>query len=282
MEEGSFEGVGGLRIFTRAWHPNKGSPRAVVVISHGFNSHSGHYLWVGEQLSAHGFAVHALDHRGRGLSEGERFYVNQADDYIADLATFIRLSKSYHSGLPVFLLGHSAGGVISCLYALEHQDEIDGMIIESFAHELPAPDFALRVLKGLSYLIPHTPVLKLDNTSFSRDPKVVEALQNDPLIANETQPTQTVATLVRADERLKTGFATITLPIFILHGTEDRVTKPSGSQHFYEQAGSTDKRLKLYEGHYHDLLNDIDKEQVLADIQAWMDTRIPLAREVAS
>jgi acylglycerol lipase len=277
MDEGSFVGVGGLKIFTRSWHPAEGLPRAVVVIVHGFNSHSGHYLWVGEQFAKNGLAAHALDLRGRGQSDGERYYVDNAEDYIKDVATFVRLVKSYHPGLPVFLLGHSAGGVISCVYTLDHQAEINGLICESFAHELPAPDFALAVLKGLSHIAPHAHVLKLENAGFSRDPKVVEALNNDPLIANEVQPTQTIATMVRADERLKQEFSKITLPVFILHGTLDRVTKPSGSQHFYEMAGSTDKTLKLYEGHFHDLLNDIDKEVVMADIQKWIDKRIPAA-----
>jgi acylglycerol lipase len=247
------------------------------VIVHGFNSHSGHYQWVGQQFAENGLAVHALDLRGRGRSAGDRFHVDKAQDYIDDVATLVSMAKAHHPGLPVFLLGHSAGGVISCVYTLDHQAELAGLICESFAHELPAPDFAIAVLKGLSYIAPNVHVLKLDNNGFSRDAKVVESLFNDPLIANEVQPTQTVATMVRADERLKKEFDRITLPLFILHGTLDTVTKPSGSQHFYDAAGSTDKTLKLYEGHYHDLLNDIDKEIVLADIQHWIDARIPAA-----
>ena len=89
------------------------------------------------------------------------------------------------------------------------------------------------------------------------------------------QPTQTVAELVRADERLKREFPPITLPVLILHGTADKVTKPSGSQLFFDTAGSPDKTLKLYDGHVHDLLNDLGKETVMADIQGWIDARIP-------
>lgn len=275
MKNDGFQGVGGLNIFTRAWRPEGKPPRAVVVIAHGFNSHSGHYIWVAEQLVAQGFSVHALDHRGRGKSDGERFYVEQASDYVDDLATFINLVKAREPGLPVFLLGHSAGGVISCTYALEHQSEIAGLICESFAFRVPAPDFVLAVIKGLSHLAPHAHVLKLPNEGFSRDPKVVQALDEDPLIAHEVQPTRTVAAMVRADERLEKEFHLITLPVFILHGTEDKVTKPSGSQTFFDKTGSKDKALKLYEGYAHDLLNDIGKEVVLADIVAWIDARLP-------
>jgi len=160
------------------------------------------------------------------------------------------------------------------LYALDHQAEISGLICESFAHEVPAPDFALSVLKGLSHLAPHTHVLKLKNEDFSRDPKIVEAMNKDPLIANESQPTQTVAEMVRADERLKKEFALIKLPVLILHGTKDKATKPSGSQRFYDNTGSGDKTLKLYEGYFHDLLNDTGKEVVMGDIGKWLSGHI--------
>ena len=276
MNTSTFEGVGGLKIFFRSWRPEQGA-RGVVVIAHGFNSHGGHYEWVGEQLVASGYAVYALDHRGRGKSDGERFFIEKVGEYVNDLASFVQLAKSREPGLPVFLLGHSAGGVISCVYTLEHQAELAGLICESFAFQVYAPDFGLAVLKGISHLAPHAHVLKLPNQFFSRDPKVVEAMNEDPLIAHEVQPTLTVAELVRADERLKKEFPLIKLPLLILHGTDDRVTKPGGSQLFYDNAGSPDKTLKLYEGHYHDLLNDIGKEQVLADIQHWLNERIPAA-----
>jgi alpha-beta hydrolase superfamily lysophospholipase len=229
---------------------------------------------VAEQLMANGLSAYAVDLRGRGKSDGERFYVEKFGDYVSDVANLISLVKSREPGVPVFLLGHSAGGVVSCLYALEHQTEISGLICESFAYQVPAPDFALAVLKGLSHVWPHAHVLKLKNEDFSRDSSLVETMNNDPLIAHEVQPTQTVAEMVRADERLKREFPLITLPVFILHGTRDKAAKPSGSQSFYDTAGSTDKTLKLYEGHFHDLLNDVGKEMVMADIKNWIAARI--------
>jgi alpha-beta hydrolase superfamily lysophospholipase len=276
MTEGSFEGVEGVKIFTREWQPAN-DPRGVVVISHGLNAHSGLYEWAAQQFTANGLAVYALDHRGRGRSEGERFFVKRFADWTNDLATFIDLVKAREAGLPVFLLGHSAGGVIACGYALAHQDEITGLICEDFAYQVPAPEIALAIIKGVSYVAPHAPVLKLKNEDFSRDPEVVAALNADPLIANESQPSETVAELVRLDQLLKKSFPEITLPLLILHGTADKVTKPSGSKEFYERAGSSDKTLKLYEGHYHDLLADIGKQQVMADIQAWIDAHLDRA-----
>lgn len=280
LSEGSFEGAGGLNIFTRSWRP-EGDVRGVVVIVHGFNSHSGQYLWVGEQLAAEALAVYALDLRGRGRSDGERFYVQKIEDYVDDVTTLVRAAKSENPGVPVFVLGHSAGGVVSCVYTLDHQDEIDGLVCESFAYELPVPDLLLSFLKGLSHITPHTHVFSLKNRDFSRDASVVESMNNDPLIKGESQPAQTAAVMVNADARLREEFPRIKIPVLILHGTEDKATKPSGSRHFYEQAGSADKTLKLYEGHYHDLLNDIDKEVVMADIKGWIGARLPATQPEA-
>ena len=272
--EEMFDGVGGLKIFLRSWRP-EGKPRAVIVICHGVNSHGGQYIWTAEQFVSAGFAVYALDLRGRGKSEGERFYVENVAEYVSDVAGTVKIAKSRHPGLPVFLLGHSAGGVVSSVYCLENQSELAGFICESFAFQVPAPSFVLAAVKGLSHVAPRLPALKLKNEDFSRDPKAVEALNNDPLTAHEAQPAITVAALVRADERLREEFPLITLPVLIMHGTEDKATICHGSEFFYKTAGSRDKTLKLYEGHYHDLLNDFGKEGVIADITAWIDKRLP-------
>jgi alpha-beta hydrolase superfamily lysophospholipase len=117
-------------------------------------------------------------------------------------------------------------------------------------------------------------VLKLKNEDFSRDPQVVAEMNADPLIADESQPTLTVAAMVRADERLEREFPKIQIPVLIIHGTADKATKPAGSQQFFDNAGSTDKTLKLYEDHYHDLLNDTGREEVIGDIKGWIEARI--------
>jgi alpha-beta hydrolase superfamily lysophospholipase len=222
-------------------------------------------------------AVYAIDLRGRGKSDGERFYVETFDDYVSDVSNAVALVKSSEPGVPVYLLGHSAGGVVACLFALDHQAELAGLVCESFAHQLPAPDFALAVFKGLSHVAPHAHILHLKNEDFSRDPEAVAAMNADPLIAHETQPTRTLAAMVRADERLKKEFPLMTLPVLILHGAADKATRPSGSQFFYDTAGSKDKTLKLYEGHVHDLLNDLGKDAVMADIKAWIGARLSYA-----
>ncbi|WP_324805895.1 alpha/beta hydrolase [Sphingomonas sp. LY29] len=272
------DGQGGLRIFTRHWRPaGDAVPRAAIVLCHGVNSHGGQYLWPAGEFSRAGFAVTALDLRGRGRSDGERYYIDSIDDYVADVALAIDHAKAQDPGVPVFLLGHSAGGVTSVTYALDHQDQIAGLICESFAFRVFAPDFALKLLEGASHVLPHAHVLKLKNEDFSRDPDWVAALNADEYTQNESQPVATVAAFARAGERFEREFGRITLPLLILHGTADKATRPDGSQQFFDEAGSADKTLKLYDGHAHDLLNDLDRERVMADILGWIDAHLPTA-----
>src|SRR5688572_9923863 len=271
LKEETFTGRGGTRIFMRSWRP--AAPKGVVVICHGVNSHSGQYLWTGEQLAAAGFAVYAYDHRGRGKSEGPRFYIDDIADYTEDLGTLINLAKSREPGLKVFLLGHSAGGVVGCTWTLDHQKEIAGFICESFAYKVPAPAPVLALVRLFGKIAPKLPVLKLHMKDFTRDPAALATLEADPLCKGEIQPARTVAALLKATDRMKAEFGTLKLPLLIMHGTNDKATMPAGSREFHAAAGSADKTLKLYEGHFHDLLNDLGKEQVLADIVAWMDAR---------
>jgi acylglycerol lipase len=279
MSEEKFEGARGLNIFVRSWRPN-GKARGIMILIHGFNAHSGYMKWPGEQFAADGFAVHALDLRGRGQSEGERFYVEEFSDYLEDVDKLVTIAKARNPGLPVYVLGHSAGGVIASSYVFEHQDEIAGLICESFAFDVGLPNAVSLILKGISHLTPHLHVFALKNADFSRDPQAVERMNNDPLIAKESQPAETAAEMLKAADRLKENMPRFTAPVLIIHGTADKATRPAGSQYFYDTAASTDKTLKLYEGHFHDLLNDTDKEVVMANVKDWINERLPAAAGV--
>jgi acylglycerol lipase len=277
MKDEIFESkVDGTKIYVRSWRP-AGPARGVVVISHGFKAHGGLYGWVAEQLVARGLTVYALDHRGHGNSGGDRYEATHIAEFVADLDQLVDLARARDLGRPLFLLGHSAGGVIGCVYALEHQAKLTGFICESFALGVFTPELALALLKGLSHVAPHLHVLDLKNKLFSRDRAVVAALDADPLIPQMNYPTQTVAALVRATEQVKSAFARITLPVLIMHGVADEVTEPAGSQRFYAETGATDKTLKLYDDYVHDLLADTGKEVPMADITRWIEDRLTVA-----
>jgi len=281
MKESSFKTADGLNIFTRSWKP-EGTPRAVIALVHGFNAHSGYMIWAGEQFAAHGLAAYALDLRGRGRSDGERFFIEKFSDYTGDVDQLVEIARAENPGLPVYVLGHSAGGVIASTYVFEHQDKIAGLICESFALDVGIPDVAALLIKGISHLSPHLHIFTLKNEIFSRDPEAVAAMNADPLIKGESQPAETSAELIKAAEALKENMKHFQRPVLIIHGTADKATRYQGSQLFYDNAGSTDKTLKLYEGHYHDLLNDLGKEGVMADIQSWLDARLPAEQESAA
>jgi acylglycerol lipase len=269
----------GTKLHVRTWLP-VGVPRAVVVLVHGLKAHSGLYEWPATHLANAGFAVYALDLRGHGKSGGDRLYAASMSEYIDDVRAVVKLAKMSQTA-PIFMLGHSAGGVIACAYALEDQRDLAGLICESFALEVPASRVTLSLLKGIARIAPHLGVFKLKNEDFSRDPAFVERMKNDPLIPSAGYPAQTIAELARADERLHTELARITIPVLVVHGTEDHVTKPSGSKLFGKIAGSQDKTLSLYQGHFHDLLNDVGKERVFGDMLDWLNAHLIVpAREL--
>lgn len=262
----------GQSIFYRNWKTHH--PNGIVLIVHGLNSHSGYYQNFAQQLTENNFEVYAADLRGRGHSDGERYYIADYRDIIADINQLSIIVKTEYPTLPIFLFGHSAGGVFASVYAIRYQYKLQGLISESFAFQIPAPDFALAFIKWMSRIIPHAQLVKLKNEDFSRDKFMVGTMNKDPLLANEKQPAKTMQQLLLAAEYLKKEMAEIKLPLLVLHGTSDKATKPGGSKYFVEHASSVDKQLKLYEGHFHDLLNDHDNAIVVSDIISWLNQRV--------
>ena len=265
----------GLKIFFRSWRPPTTHAESVVIVP-GFNSHSGYYAWVAERFAGRG--PRRLRPRSARTRQVRRRAILRRDVRRLRRATWPRSCTLVKSREPACRCSCSATAPVASSPACTRSSisgSSSGLICESFAFQMPAPDFALAVLKGLSHVAPHAHVLHLKNEDFSRDPQVVAAMNADPLIAHETQPTKTVAELVRRGRAAQGGVQRAShCRVLILHGTADKAAKPSGSQFFYDSAGSTDKTLKFYDGHVHDLLNDIDKEEVMADITTWTGARL--------
>ncbi|GAA4331593.1 alpha/beta hydrolase [Mucilaginibacter gynuensis] len=263
----------GQQVFYRNWIPED-KPKGIVLIIHGLNSHSGYYQDFAARLREDGFEVYAIDLAGRGRSEGERYYIVDYHDVFADIDLLMNIAGFTRPSKPIFLFGHSAGGVFASAYAVQNQGKLKGLISESFAFQIPAPGFALAAIKFLAHIIPHTRLVKLNNADFSRDKSLVFKMDKDPLLENEKQPAKTMQQLLLAGEYLKKEMQAIKLPILILHGTADKATEPAGSEYLMKHASSADKQLKLYEGHYHDLLNDKDNDIVTKDILHWLNERV--------
>lgn len=261
-------------IFYRNWIPGDGKPKAIVIIIHGLNSHSGYYHNFALQLTHTNYEVYAIDLRGRGKSEGERYYISDYNSILSDIDQLVDIAKCAHPTIPVFMFGHSAGGVFASVYAAHHQQKLNGLVCESFAFHLPAPAFALAAIKLLGYVIPHVRMVKLNTADFSHDTAMVYKLNKDPLLADEKQPAKTMQQLLLAAEYLKSKMPSIHLPVLIIHGLADKATKPIGSQYFMDNTASADKQLRLYEGHFHDLLNDKYNGIVIRDINRWLDDRV--------
>jgi acylglycerol lipase len=269
-----FAGLGGINVFCQSCHP-EGGPRAVLLIVHGLAEHSGRYQHVAEHLAGLGYAVYALDHRGHGQSGGVRSDVIRFEDYLADLKTFLDAVKGREPGRQVFLIGHSMGGAIVTLFAARYGGDFDGLITSGASVQVGGNVSPLLV--GLSKIIaalaPRLPTVPLDAEAVSRDPEVVARYRSDPLNYLGKVRARTGAQLLRAARLIAAELPHITLPVLILHGTADRLTDPAGSQMIYDGVSSADKTLKFYDGLYHEIFNEPEQKQVLADVAAWLEAR---------
>lgn len=265
----------GHRLVFRDWQPPT-PPRAALLIVHGYADHQGRYDHVAAHFVTHGYAVHTYDQRGHGHSSGRRTYVRSFDQYLDDLGLMLEAVQRQHSEVPVFLFGHSMGGAVVTLYALERAPEVAGLILTSPAITLP--DNVAPLLQKLSWLVgtllPWLPTIKLDINHLSRDPEVVAQAAKDPLYYRGRMPARTGAELLRTARRIEAHMETLTLPFFVCHGTADQLTDPNGSIALYNQAASQDKTLTLYPGFYHETFNEPEGQQVLNQITAWLEEHV--------
>ena len=270
--EGQFAGAKGLEIFWQSWQGDAPT-RGVVVISHGAGEHSGRYERPALGLTELGYPVYALDHRGHGRSEGSRALVDRLDNAAADLDVLIDRARREHPDTPLFLLGHSLGATIALRYTLGHQDKLDGLILSGALAVIDPPPAPVRLAaRALSAIAPWMPALGVDPATVSRDPAEVEAYRTDPLVHHGKLPVRTVAEIAAATEAFPEQVGSLTLPLLLVHGSEDRLVSVQGSRMVYERASSADKTLEIYDGLFHEVLNELpeDRARVLADIVAWL------------
>lgn len=275
---GTFRGEGGPTIFWRGWPP-PGTPRAVVVVAHGVGEHSGRYGPVALRWRDAGYAVYALDHRGHGRSDGPRAFVDRMAHAVADLGVAVEVACRRHPGAPPFLAGHSLGGAIALARALEEPGGLAGLILSAPAVSFDGAPAALRLaVRALSAVAPRLPIHRIDVTAVSRDPDVVAAYRSDPLVHHGALPARTVAELLATAEGFPAALPDLRLPVLVMHGTADRLTSPAGSRLVHDRCGSPDRTLRLYEGLYHEVFNEPERDRVLGDVVDWLDARTGASR----
>jgi acylglycerol lipase len=274
-EQGGFVGVRGLRVRFRTWLP-AGPPTGVVVIAHGFAEHGGRYALIADRLVADGLAVRAPDHRGHGLSEGKRTSVVRFDDYVDDLTTVVERAREEWASRRIILLGHSMGGLIALRLAVRASVPIDGLVVSApAACPRDVSRLTLTVGRALSRLAPNTGVLRLPLNRISRDPAVVDAYNHDPLVFRTPIRARLGAEMLTAMDRVEAGLPGLRIPLLVMQGTADGLVDPGCGPHVYERAGSADKTLKMYDGLWHEIFNEPERDHVLDDLASWV--RVHLA-----
>jgi len=274
--EGTYEGSDGRSRFYRFRVPAR--PAGVVLLLHGYAEHSGRYGWVMERLGEAGFSVYAPDIRGFGASArpGALADLDSLESAVRDVASLAAVIQRVLPGAPLFLLGHSMGGMLAALYALRHPEGLAGLVTTGAAVEIPEfiSPLLLRVSGLLNRLLPLLPAQPFEYRELSRDPQVIRALEEDPLYYKGKMRARTGYKQLLGIREVLSGLSNLRLPLLVLHGAEDRTISPKASEAFFRGASSQDKTLKIFPGLRHEILNEPEKEQVLAVILDWLRRRL--------
>ncbi|WP_250634445.1 alpha/beta hydrolase [Pinirhizobacter soli] len=261
-----------LRSF--AWQPAQIPARGVVVVVHGIRDYALRYEGFAQQLSQQGFAVFAQDLRGHGYSGGQRQRFDSMTEMVADVDLVVREAQERYPGVPLFVYGHSLGGLITTEYALVHGDKLSGVILSGAALKRPlsVTGFKVGLARIVAAIAPGAHVVAVDDHEFSRDKAVMATLESDTLISHQKLPAISAVAGINGMQDAQKKMGQLTMPLLILYGTADKVNPVEGSRSLYSGAGSHDKTLKPYEGLYHDLLHEPEHDRVAADVVAWLNS----------
>lgn len=274
-QAGTFKGVRDAEIYYQCWLP-EGEAKAVLLIVHGLGEHSGRYMNMVHAFVPQGYAVYGVDHVGHGKSSGARVYVERFEDFTGTLKIYFDRVRSWQPNQRIFLVGHSMGGLIGAVYLLDHQTELTGALLSGPAVKVPDTVSPVTIFVGkvLSALAPKLGLIGLKPDGVSRDPAVVQAYVNDPLVWHGKITARLSAELLKGMRRVTAEAAKITLPILILQGGSDILVDPKGAQMLYNTVGSADKTIKIYDSLYHEVYNEPEHDLVLGDVRTWLEAHL--------
>lgn len=268
------------------WRTTATPSRAAIALLHGLAEHAGRYAAFAAEMNAAGIDVYAIDLRGHGRAHGRRAWVARFDEYLEDAQALVAHAGAAcaRQATPLFLMGHSLGGAIAALYAIERAPQsgvpLTGLLLSSpaLAPGRDVPKVLIALSRVISAICPRFPAMKVDASLLARDETVVAANRADPLVHHGGIPARTGAEALGAMRRIEAGRASLRVPVLIWHGTDDKLTEPDGSRDFGAHAGSPDLTLTLYEGSYHETLNDLDRKRVIGALIGWISAHCGVDR----
>lgn len=269
-QPGTLQTPDGFKLFTQQWLPDT-PPTATLVIAHGYAEHSGRYAETAAYFVQQGYAVYALDHRGHGQSRGDGLgYFARFELLSDDLGSVVEQARS--QGGPLFLIGHSMGGLLALHYVIRQQPRLNGLVTSGALLDVGegTPATQQSVGRVLSRLLPRLRVAPTDLTTVSKDQAVVRAYQNDPNVYHGNVAARVGIELIDAVAFVRANLNEVTLPILCLHGAMDKIVNPRCTQLIYDKVSSTDKTIKIYDGLFHEIFNEPEKARVLADVWVWL------------
>ncbi len=267
--------AGGTQLFSQTWQP-KQAAKAQVLLVHGYAEHSGRYAHLAAFLNARGIGMYTYDQQGHGQSDGVKSFVPGVDALLDDLDQVLAGVKAEIGTTPLFIYGHSMGGAVVALHAIERHTAVKGVILSAPAAKISedVSPLLIRLAPIMSALAPKLKTVPLDGTAISRDPAEVKKYNEDPLNYRGKTYARTGGALIALTQRIQADMEALRQPLLIMHGTGDRLTDPEGSKQLHQRAASTDKTLKLYEGLFHEIHNEPEKETVMTEVAHWIESRI--------
>ena len=274
----TWEGRDGIKFFSRAWEPNYAKPKASIALIHGLGEHIGRYAHVGDALTDAGYALIGFDLRGHGNSSGARGHFPSLAAALQDIRQFFEQVTRRYPETPQFIYGLSLGGLLTLAYVLQYSAGLKGAIVTGVGLRSPLLEQKAKVAMAnvLGSLLPSLTIpTGLDPSTISRDPEVVKKYINDPLVHDKASLGLGKATLQAIDlcfARAKEFH----LPLLIMHGTQDKLTYPNGSEDFAKlaQEAGGDITLKLWDGLYHEIHNEPEKAEVFRVMVEWLDRHL--------
>jgi lysophospholipase len=285
-----FDGCDGLPLVWRSWLP-EGEAAAVLAVVHGYGEHGGRYTFLVEDMVSRGYGIVTYDLRGHGRSPGRRGHVDRFADYVTDTGAFLAVAGRLQPQAPLFLVGHSMGGLIAAAYIEQVEGKSAspsargqggddaphpaGLVLSSpfVGMRLRVPPLKVQAARLLSRV---APTLRMDNPlrneDLSHDPAVVAAAGNDPLCHRVTTTRWAAETFVAQRTTLDAA-GRVELPLLVLYADDDPIADPLATEELFRRAASSDKTSRCYTGYYHEIFNEVGRAAVFADLAAWLSAR---------